>query len=102
MHKDPKEYFMDKLEEDIREIEEQLDVLETKLEDAGWEPEMDFRNQIDSLRLRLENLMKEVDRFEVSSESKWSVFKKSCENTLSKISKDTQEITSRMNNFLLE
>lgn len=66
MHKDPKEYFMDKLEENIREVEEQLDELENKVEDAGWEPELDYDRQIEGIRLRLEELKKEVDRFEVT------------------------------------
>jgi chromosome segregation ATPase len=102
MHKDPKEYFMDKLEENIREVEEQLDELETKMEDAGWEPELDYDRQIEALRLRLEDLKKEAERFEAASDSTWSEFKRSCENTLTEIAKDGQELSDRMDAILLE
>jgi chromosome segregation ATPase len=102
MHKDPKEYFMDKLQENIREVEEQLDELETKVEDAGWEPEMDYDRLIESIRLRLEELKKEAERFEAARGSTWSEFKKSCENTLSEITKEAQVLTAQMDKILLE
>lgn len=102
MHKDPKEYFMDKLEEEIREVEEQLDELETRLEDAGWEPELDYEKQIDNIRLRLEDLKKEADRFESTGGTTWGMFQRSSQNTLSEISRDTQELISRMDSILVE
>lgn len=102
MHKDPKEYFIDKLEENIREVEEQLDELETKVEDAGWEPELDYDRQIEALRLRLEDLKKEAERFEAASGSTWGEFKGCCENTLSEIAKDAQELSDRMDAILPE
>jgi chromosome segregation ATPase len=102
MHKDPKEYFMDKLEENIREVEQQLDELETKVEDAGWEPEMDYDRQIENIRLRLEELEKEAERFEAASGSTWSEFKRNCENTLSEITEDVQELTGQMDKILVE
>ncbi len=102
MHKDPKEYFMDKLEENIREVEQQLDELETKVEDAGWEPEIDYDNQIENIRLRFEEFKREAERYEAASCSTWSEFKRKCENTLSQITKDTQELTAQMDEILLE
>lgn len=102
MHKDPREYFVDKIEEDIREIEEQMDELEDKLEDSGWEPTIDYETQIENIRLRLKELKKEIDRFEVSGTSTWSAFKRNCEDTLSSVAEDAQEITSRMEKMLLE
>jgi len=102
MHKDPKEYFVDKIEEDIREIEEQMDELKTRLEDSGWEPSMDYETQIENVRLRLKELKKEIDRFEVSGGSTWNAFKRNCEDTLSAISRDAQEVAARMDKILLE
>jgi DNA repair exonuclease SbcCD ATPase subunit len=102
MHKDPREYFMDKLEEDTKEIEEQLDELETKLEDAGWEPELDYENQIENLRVRLKEFKEEVDRFEVSGESTWGAFKKFKGKTLSEISKDAQDLINQLSDIFLE
>lgn len=102
MHKEPKEYFMDKLEEDIREVEEQMNELETKLEDSGWEPDMDLKKQIENIRLRLNDLEREVDRFESSGDTTWDTFKVSCEETLSEISRDAQELSVRLDKVLLE
>lgn len=102
MHKDPIEYFMDKLEEEISELEEQLEEFETKLEDAGWEPELDYEKQIDNIRLRLKDLKKEADRFEYARGATWSTFRRNCENTLSEISDDVQELTARMDQILPE
>jgi DNA repair exonuclease SbcCD ATPase subunit len=102
MHKDPREYFIEKLEEDTKEIEEQLDELETKLEDAGWEPELDYENQIENLRIRLKKFKEEVDRFEASGESTWGVFKKYYGKTLSRISKDAQDLTNQLSDILPE
>lgn len=102
MHKDPREYFIDKLEEDTNEIEEQLDELETKLEDVGWEPELDYENQIENLRIRIKEFKEEVERFEVTGESTWRKFKKFYGKTLSEISKDAQEFTNRLSDILPE
>lgn len=102
MHKDPKEYFVDKIEEDIREIEEELDELEQKLEDSGWEPKMDYEAELDNIRLRLKELKMEMDRFEVTSGTTWSEFKKSCEENLSQLSRDTQDFSDRLDEILVE
>jgi ElaB/YqjD/DUF883 family membrane-anchored ribosome-binding protein len=102
MPKEPKEYFVDKVEDIISEIEEQLDELETKLEDSGWEPEMDLENQIDSFRVRLEEVRKEVESYEVTSGSAWRIFKRSSQNMLSEISREVQELAARMDQVLLE
>lgn len=102
MHKDPREYFVEKLEEDVREIEELLDELETKLEDAGWEPELDYENQIENLRIRIKEFREEADRFEVTGESTWGAFKKYYGKTLSEISKDVQEFTNLLGDILPE
>ena len=93
---------MDNIEEDIREIEEQMDELETKLEDSGWEPALDYETQIENVRLRLKELKKEIDRFEVPGGSTWDAFKKNCEDTLSSVSRDALEVTSRLDKMLLE
>jgi uncharacterized protein YaaN involved in tellurite resistance len=102
MHKEPKEYFMNKLDESIREVEEQLEELETRMEDAGWEPELDYERQIEGLRFRLEEFKKAVDRFELKDDTTLSKFRKSCEDTLSEIFKETQELTARVDQILLE
>lgn len=102
MHKEPREYFIDKLEEDTKEIEEQLDELEARLEDAGWEPELDYEKQIENIRFRIKEFKKELDRFEVNGKSTWGAFKKYYGNTLSGISKDIQEFTAQLNNILIE
>lgn len=102
MHKDPREYFIDKLEEDTNEIEEQLDELETKLEDAGWEPELDYENQIENLRIRIKQFKEEVNRFEVTGESTWREFKKNYGKTLSEISTDAQVLTFQFSEILPE
>jgi len=102
MHKDPREFFIDRVEEDTNEIEEQLDELETKLDDAGWEPELDYENQIENLRVRIKEFKEEVERFEVSGESTWGKFKKYYGKTLSGISKDAQELANRLSDILPE
>ena len=102
MSKDSKEYFIEQLEEDVNEIEEQLDELETKLEDAGWEPELDYENQIENLRVRIKQFKEEVNRFEVAGESTWGEFKDNYGKTLSAISKDAQDLTFRLSEILPE
>lgn len=102
MHKNPKEYFMYKFEEDIREVEKQLNKQETKLEYAGWEPGIDLKKQIDKIRLRLDEVRKEADRFEEINGYPWSVFRRNHENTFSEISRDVQNVTARIDKILLE
>jgi len=67
MHKEPKEYFLGNVDDQIFELEAELDDLETRMEDEGWEPDIDYRKQIDSLRLRLKSLKENVDDYEMSS-----------------------------------
>lgn len=102
MHKDPREYFIENVEEDTNEIEEQLDELKTKLEDAGWEPELDYENQIENLRIRIKEFKEEVERFEVTGGSTWGTFKKHYGKTLSGISKDAQELANQLSDILPE
>ena len=102
MHKEPKEYFLDKLEEQIFEMEAQLDDLEIRMEDAGWDPDIDNRIQIDGLRLRLRSLVEDVDGYEAASDTTWDKFKENCGRTLDEAAKEAKKIIDDMDKVLLE
>lgn len=102
MHKEPKEYFLGNVDDQIFELEAELDDIETRIEDEGWEPDIDYRRQIDSLRLRLKRLKENIDDYEVVGDATWNDFKEHFKRTLDEVEKETERIIKSMDKILLE
>jgi hypothetical protein len=102
MEGESRDYYETKIKDLIRELEEEINTLEFKIEEADWESDMDYKKPIAELRLDLEEAKKSVSETAVSSDAAWQVRFEQSENSLKEIGNRLKDIQTRLRGFLLE
>jgi len=86
----------------IRELEEQMNGLELKVDDADWESDIDYRKPIDALRLSLEEAKKAAEETAVSSDASWQIRFRETEDKLGELGDRIKHLRGRLSDFLPE
>ena len=101
-HKEPKEYFISKLREQIDEMEEEVNELDVKLEDSQWDPKLDYEKQIDELKIALRVARENLSELESAGRKGWSVLYKEAEAGLGDLMTRIQTVSSIIESILPE
>ena len=88
--------------EKMLELEEELNTLEFKVDESDWEPDPDYRRQIDEMRLSLEEAEKSIKDIAASSDAAWKVRFEEMENHLKSLGDRLKEFRTRVRGFFLE
>jgi hypothetical protein len=102
MAKEAREYFEDKFEAQLKIFMEELEELGFKVENMGWESELENQREIIELRLRLEALMKKFQELKAASNPSWRPLKEDMENALREFSDSLRNVASRWEGALPE
>ncbi|MFP4082152.1 MAG: hypothetical protein ACLFVG_05245 [Candidatus Aminicenantes bacterium] len=102
MKKDPRTQYVDKVKVQVGEIEAAINNLEFKLDEADWEPMIDYKKQVDELRLRLEDIKQKVRELEVKSEATLPEFKQEIEDSLQGLGDHLRRVSSNLDKITLE
>ncbi len=102
MSKEPREYFEDKFEAQLRAFKEELEEWQFKLENMGWESETDNLREVMELGLKLETATRKFQELRTASDSSWPLQKEAIENTLDEFGCSLKEAVSRWEAVLPE
>lgn len=102
MDGEPREYSVIRYKEQVKELEEEMNDLEYKLEDEEWEPKIDLKRQIDSLRIHLEEAKGKIDQLESSTKASWPQIKNEIDQDLKGIGTFLKRTASTLEKILLE
>jgi chromosome segregation ATPase len=100
--KEPKEYFVNRLSEQVSEMEEEISELEVRLEDSGWEPELDYEKQIDEMKIALREARERLSELESSGWKGWPTMYKETDASLGDLLTRIQTLREVMDRFLPE
>lgn len=102
MTKEPREYFEDKFDAQLKVFMDDLGELEFKVESMGWESEMENKREIIELRLKLEALAKEFQGLRTADDLSWRLGKEDMENALDEFGRSLKDVVSRWEEVLPE
>jgi len=97
-----RDYFERKIRGLIREMEEEINSIEFQIEESGWEPDIDYRRQVDELRLGLKEAEKAVKETAASSDATWKIRYEEVEGNLKNLGNQLKSFRNRSRGFLLE
>jgi hypothetical protein len=101
-HQEPKAYFVNRLSEQIGELEDEVGDLETRLEDSDWDPKLDYEKQIDEVKIALRDARERLSELESAGRKGWSAMYKETEASLGELMTRVQTIREVMDKFFLE
>jgi len=100
--KEPREYFEDKFDAQLQTFKEDLGELEFKVENMGWESEMENKREITELRLRLASLKKKVQELKAANDCSWQLRKEDMEKALAEFDSSLRGLIWRWEEVLPE
>lgn len=101
-HQEPREYFISRLAEQVGELEEEVNELEVRLEDADWDPKLDYDKQIDELKLGLRDARESLNELESAGRKGWSALYKEVEAGLGALMTRIQDFRTALDGFLID
>jgi chromosome segregation ATPase len=100
--KEPKEYFVNRLSEQVGEMEEEISELEVRLEDSGWDPKLDYEKEIDEVKIALRDARERLSELESSGRKGWPTMYKETDASLGDLLTRIQTLREVMDRFLPE
>ncbi len=101
-HREPKEYFVNRLSEQVGEMEEEISDLEVRLEDSDWDPKLDYEKQIDEMKIALRDARERLSELESAGRKGWPTMYKETEASLGDLMTRIQTLRDVMDRILLE
>ncbi len=101
-HREPKEYFVNRLSEQVAEMEEEISDLEVRLEDSDWDPKLDYEKQIDEMKIALREARERLAELESAGRKGWPALYKETEASLGELMTRIQTLREVMGRILLE
>lgn len=102
MSREPREYYEGRLREQLREQAEEVDTLETRLDEGGWEPLSDYDQQVSGLRVRLDETGEKIGELEAASDASWPGLMKEAEESLRGIADAVKALAASLDELLPE
>jgi hypothetical protein len=100
--KEPKEYFVNRLSEQVGEMEEEISDLEVRLEDSDWDPKIDYEKQIDEMKIALREARERLSELGSAGRKGWPTMYKEAEASLGDLMTRIQTLRDVMDRILLE
>jgi archaellum component FlaC len=71
MAQTPREYFESKFEDQLNEYAAEIETLRDEMEDAEWEPKLDYEKRIEELLVHWQEVKNEFEELKVAGKSAW-------------------------------
>ncbi len=102
IERETREELIARMEEELKELEEELAVQETRLEDADWEPKTDYEKPIDEIRLGIRDLRERFGEIESAGPSRWEEVYDEAQETLARLGDRLKTFVADIDNLILE
>ncbi len=101
-HQEPKEYFVNRLSEQVGEMEDEVNELETRIEDSDWDPKLDYEKQIDEVKIALRDARERLSDLGSAGRKGWPTMYKETEASLGELMTRLQTLREIMDRITLE
>ena len=102
MEGEPREYYEKKIQEMIRELEEEINTLEYKIEEADFDSDIGYKRPVVELRFSLEETKKAAKKATEASDASWQEQFRATEDDLKALGDRLKHLQSGLRGFLLE
>jgi hypothetical protein len=101
-HQEPKEYFINRLSEQLGEMEEEVNDLDVRLDESEWDPKMDYEKQVDELKIAVQEARERLSELTAAGRQGWPTKYKETEASLGDLMSRIQTVRSIIDRILLE
>jgi hypothetical protein len=102
MEGEPREYYEKKIQQMIREMEEEINTLEYKIEEADFDSDIGYKRPVVELRFNLEEVKKAAKKAEAASDASWQEQFRATEDDLKVLGDRLKRLQAGLQKFLLE
>ncbi len=98
----PREELIGRMEEELRELESEIEVQETRLEDSDWDPKTDYEKPIDQLKIELRDIREKLGEVGSAGPSQWKKLYEEAEEELVRLGDRLKTLIADLDNLILE
>ncbi len=102
MNKNNEEFYLRQLKDQIREWEEQLNQVETELDDTDWESKIDYKKRISDMRILLDEERKKVLKMGAAGGAERDSLIEEINTDITRIGGSLQRVEDRLNNIMMD
>lgn len=102
MEGEPREYYEKKIQGMILELEEEINTLEYKIEEADLDSDVGYKRPVVELRLSLEEVKEAANKAAAASDASWKEKFRETENDLRALGDRLRRLQAGLRGFLLE
>ena len=102
MESEPREYYEKKIQEMIREMEEEINNLEYKIEEADSDSDIGYKRPVVELRFSLEEAKKTAKEAAAASDASWKEQFRANEDDLKALGDRLRRLQAGLRGFLME
>ncbi len=99
---EPREELIGRMEEELRELESEIEVQETRLEDSDWDPKTDYEKPIDELKIELRDIREKLGEAGSAGASEWKKVYEEAEEELVRLGDRLKTLIADLDNLILE
>jgi DNA repair exonuclease SbcCD ATPase subunit len=99
---EPREELISRMEEELREVESEIEVQETRLEDSDWDPKTDYEKPIDELKIELREIREKLGEVGSAGPSQWKKVYEEAEEDLARMGDRLKTLIADLDNLILE
>jgi hypothetical protein len=100
MNGEPREYFENHLYGQLNELAGEIEELEARLDEGGWDAQSDHDLLISDLRVRLRETSDLVEALETGSDAAWFERLREAEESLRRITAVVKTLSGTLDEFL--
>ncbi|MDH4197023.1 MAG: hypothetical protein OEW05_06435 [Candidatus Aminicenantes bacterium] len=96
MSKEPREFFEDKVGAQLLAFQDELEELDYRVENRGWESDIEIQQELMELGVKLKALRKDFQVLKTIPDQSWQLQKEDLENALQELSASIKDMISRL------
>lgn len=96
MSKEVREFFEDKIAAQLLAFREELEELDYRVENRGWESDIEIQQELMEIGVKLKALGKDFQALKTIPDQSWELLKEDLENGLQELSAAIKDVASRL------
>lgn len=97
-----REELISRMEEELKELESEIEVQETRLEDSDWDPKTDYEKPIDELKIGLRDIREKLGEVGSAGSAHWKKLYEEAEEDLVRLGDRLKTLIADLDNLILE
>lgn len=102
MNREPRIFLENRIEEQLKEMREEVNDLASRLDDTEWEPKSDYNDMISRLKLGLDETDNALKRLSAAENAEWKQLREDMASKIDGLGKQLEETKNALRSVLLE